>query len=39
LLAWNLLATPLVGPGAAFAGAVLWRESRLHEDIKSVKTE
>jgi hypothetical protein len=39
LLAWNLLASPLVGPGAAFSAAALWREGRLHEKIDNVKTE
>ncbi|KAJ3741903.1 hypothetical protein DFH05DRAFT_261266 [Lentinula detonsa] len=39
LLAWNLLATPLVGPGAAFSASALWRESWLHEDIKTDKQE
>ncbi|KAG6909831.1 hypothetical protein DXG01_015104 [Tephrocybe rancida] len=30
LLAWNVLASVLLGPGAALAGAALWRESSLH---------
>ncbi|KAG6832722.1 hypothetical protein H0H92_012294 [Tricholoma furcatifolium] len=29
LLTWNVIATPLFGPGAALAGAALWRESLL----------
>ncbi|KAJ4464648.1 hypothetical protein C8J55DRAFT_566747 [Lentinula edodes] len=39
LLAWNLLASPLVGPGAAFAASALWRESWLHEELISDKKE
>ncbi|KIK63545.1 hypothetical protein GYMLUDRAFT_241473 [Collybiopsis luxurians FD-317 M1] len=39
LLAWNVVATPLVGPGAAFAATALWREGNLHDDVKNVKTE
>ncbi|KAF9072987.1 hypothetical protein BDP27DRAFT_1417750 [Rhodocollybia butyracea] len=39
LLVCNVLASPLVGPGAAFAASALWRESRLHRDFKSTKTE
>ncbi|KAF5372892.1 hypothetical protein D9758_001717 [Tetrapyrgos nigripes] len=33
LLLWNLVAVPIFGPGAAFAGAALWRESCLHSDV------
>ncbi|KAJ4488393.1 hypothetical protein J3R30DRAFT_930285 [Lentinula aciculospora] len=39
LLAWNLLASPLVGPGAAFSASALWREVWLHDDLKGSKKE
>ncbi|KAF5386874.1 hypothetical protein D9615_001688 [Tricholomella constricta] len=29
MAAWNVIATPVFGPGAALAGAALWRESTL----------
>ncbi|KAG6854965.1 hypothetical protein C0991_009788 [Blastosporella zonata] len=33
LLAWNIVASVVLGPGAALAGAALWRESSLHSQI------
>ncbi|GLB35146.1 hypothetical protein LshimejAT787_0207110 [Lyophyllum shimeji] len=29
LFAWNVIATPVLGPGAALTGAALWREASL----------
>ncbi|KAG6869066.1 hypothetical protein C0993_003386 [Termitomyces sp. T159_Od127] len=37
LLAWNVIAIPLFGPGAAFAGVALWRESSLHKQVTNSK--
>ncbi|KAJ3778581.1 hypothetical protein FB446DRAFT_440594 [Lentinula raphanica] len=39
LIAWNLFASPLVGPGAAFAASALWRESWLHSNLVHEKLE
>ncbi|PFH45637.1 hypothetical protein AMATHDRAFT_158385 [Amanita thiersii Skay4041] len=32
---WYVLAVPVIGPGAAIAGVVIWREGRLEEEWKS----
>lgn len=37
LLAWNVIAIPLFGPGAAFAGVALRRESSLHNQVAGPK--
>ncbi|KAF5379898.1 hypothetical protein D9757_007169 [Collybiopsis confluens] len=39
LLIFNAVATLVVGPGAAFAAVALWREGRLHSDIRSGNPE
>ncbi|KAG6833475.1 hypothetical protein H0H87_006047 [Tephrocybe sp. NHM501043] len=36
LLVWNVIASALLGPGAALAGAALWRESLLQSQIEDV---
>lgn len=35
LLAWYAIAIPVVGPGAAFAGTALWRESYLNGSVET----
>lgn len=35
VVVWNAVAIPVVGPGAAFAGVALWRESTLNANFKS----
>ncbi|KAG5651279.1 hypothetical protein H0H81_009222 [Sphagnurus paluster] len=36
---WSLIATPLLGPGAALTGSALWRESSLHMGLSKTKQE
>ncbi|GLB36999.1 hypothetical protein LshimejAT787_0400500 [Lyophyllum shimeji] len=36
LAAWNVIAIPVIGPGAALIGAALWRESKF-QDTSDVK--
>ncbi|KAK7468559.1 hypothetical protein VKT23_003064 [Stygiomarasmius scandens] len=37
LLIWELIAVPVIGPGAAIAGVALWRENYLHSvEAKSI---